>query len=275
MASFGFLAWAIIFFDIVDKASNIWDARDIGMLKYSWPNYLGLVITNVDYVATQIGSITFYRASGWAEEPAWAAKFVMPSLIFLYFNKNLFNKYTRYIFIAIILSFWFVCAGISSIIAILAVIIFTKLLYYKKRSKWIKLYLIIIPLLLFVFWQLYLYKDIIFLASGFLETKLSSDSGSFNSSFNSLTLILNPGFTSEIFLSLFSLVSVIFASKYAIRSLIKGGDASIYGYIVLYLIIQSAKRGFVYFSFDTFSIFFFYLLIYNLYKQQNTNLRVN
>ena len=28
MALFGFLAWAIIFFDIVDKASNIWDARN-------------------------------------------------------------------------------------------------------------------------------------------------------------------------------------------------------------------------------------------------------
>ena len=113
------------------------------------------------------------------------------------------------------------------------------------------------------------------MASGFLESKLSSDSGSFNSSFNSLTWILNPVFTSDFFLSLFSLVSVIFASKYAIRSLIKGGDASIYGYIVLYLIFQSAKRGFVYFSFDTFSIFFFYLLIYNLYKQQNTNLIVS
>tara|TARA_B110000971_G_scaffold221921_1_gene271543 strand:+ start:7127 stop:7954 length:828 start_codon:yes stop_codon:yes gene_type:complete len=275
MALFGFLAWALIFFDIVDKASKIWDARDIGMLIYSWPNCLGLVITNVDYVATQIGSINFYRASGWAEEPAWAAKFVMPSLIFLYFEKNLFNKHTRYVFIAIILSFWIVCAGISSIIAILAVIIFAKLLYYKIRSKWIKLYLIVTPLLLFVFWQLYLYKDIILKASGFLESKLSSDSGSFNSSSDALTRILNPGFTSENFLTIISLFSVIFVSKYVIRSLIKGGDASIYGYIVLYLIIQSAKRGFVYFSFDTFSIFFFYLLIYNLYKQQNTNLIVN
>ena len=267
MSFLGFIAWYLIFSEKVGIGDYQFDGRAIGLLIYSFPHRLALVVTNVDISLSTIGSLVFFRASGWAEEPAWAATFIMPALIVLLFNKYFFKKRTRIIYITILILFWLVCGAISSIISVFLLLGISQVIALLRKFSLSRLFLIVIVSALIATPLIY-YSSKVDLMSGFLEGKLGDDAQTLQDSKTSVLWVLNPQpdlFHVMMFLALLSALLIFIVSMIAIK---KGGEVSTYGYIMLYLVLHGAKRGWVWFSFDTFTIFFFYLLLHNFIKQR-------
>ena len=271
MSFLGFIAWYLIFSEKVGVGDYQFDGSAIGMHLYSFPYRLALVLTNVDIDASTIGSLVFLRASGWAEEPAWAATFIMPALILLVSNKELFKNRTRIIYITILILFWLVCGAISSIISVLVLIGISQVLELLRKFSLKRLILIVFASILIITPLIYFSSELDIM-SGFIESKLSGDAQTLQDTRASVLWVLNPQPDLYHMMMLLALSSALLVFIVSINAIIKGGEVSTYGYIMLYLVLHGAKRGWVWFSFDTFTIFFFYLLLYNLYKQRSTSI---
>lgn len=271
----GFIAWYAMRAGYVGVDEFLFNLHDISGGKvaagpqhtYSWPYYLGLVLTKVDINVSGIGSTIFYRASGWAGEPAGAALFVMPALIILVLDKHIFRRNLRVVLKTIIISFWIVCAAVSSIISIFLLIVLGLVLSSIKRSAWWRLVCIIAATLLIMV-CIFNFRNDIMNMSSFIRGKLSVDSSTFQSSFSALFWFLYPQPVLRILISSLSLLSAIFVSKVAIVGIFRGGYSAIYGYVILYLVFHCAKGGWFRFLVDPFTMFFFYILVFYTYKQR-------
>jgi hypothetical protein len=274
MALTGFIAWFAIHAGYVGIDEYLFNLRDIsggkvsdlGLHTYSWPYYLGLVLTKVDTDVSGIGSFIFYRASGWAQEPAISAMFVMPAIIILVLDKHIFRKNLRVILTTIIISFWIVCGGVSSIISLSLLIVSGLVLSSIKRSAYWRVVCLITTILL-IMAGIFSFGNDIMNMSSFIQSKFNTDSHTFQTSFNSIFWFLYP---QPIFVTLMlslSLLSAIFVSKIAIVGIFRGGYSAIYGYVMLYLVFHCAKGGWGRFIIDPFIMFFFYILVFYTYKQ--------
>lgn len=269
LSVFGFSAWLMIFLGILSTDLYVLDLRNLGMHIYSWPYYLGLVLTNVDISSSQIGDILFYRSSGYSEEPAWAATFIIPAIIYLAYDKIDIKYNIRKLYLISLILFWISCAAVSSIISVILLIFlfyFFKLLYSFSYIKLIKLIIFGFLMSLFITYITDQYD----LVSGFVESKLNNDAQTYKDTESSITWILHPEFSLQHFIWGLSLISGIIIFSSAIYTIYKSKNKSINGYILLYLFLQGAKRGWVWFSFDTFTLFFLLLMI----NDHNKNLQL-
>lgn len=273
MALAGFIAWYLIFAGYVGRYEFLFHGANIGMHNYSWPCYLGLVLTDVDKNVSLIGSAIFYRASGWAEEPAWAASFVMPALIILVLDKNIYRRNLRVIFITIIIIFWIVCAAVSSIISVFLLMAIKQILSSIKKSAWGRL-VCIIAVIVLIMAGIFIFQDEIINMSGFIKSKFGENSRTFQSTYNSIFWFLTHQSVLMYLVMSLSLLSAIFIFKVALVGIINGEYSAIYGYVMLYLVFQGAKRGWIWLSEDSFTMFFFYMLVFYTYKQVILNDKV-
>ena len=266
MAFFGFIAWFLILTKLVGISDFTFDQRNVGKHLYSFPYYLGLVLTNVETEVSNIGNLIFYRTSGWAEEPAWAATFVMPALIILILDKQIFKRKKRILLIYILSLFWIVCAAVSSILSIFLTIIIGQILISLKKSRWLNLFGLLIVVLLIVYVQINYLKDIKDV-SGFINSKINEDAGTFQSSRSSILWIFTQQLDLYYLMMLLSFIVAIIVASVSIIGINKSGYYSICGFVMLYLVIQGATRGWAWFSVDAFSLFFFYILFFSIYNK--------
>lgn len=281
MSLAGFIAWCAIHAGYTDVDKFLFNLHDISGGKvaddaqhtYSWPYYLGLVLTKVDTNVSGIGSTIFYRASGWAQEPAVAALFVMPAIIILVLDEHIFRKGLRVILKVVIISFWIVCAAMSSIVSLFLLTTFGLLLSSIKKLAYGRVVCIITTILLMII-CIFNFRDDIMNMSSFIRGKFNMDTNTFQTSFMALFWFLYPQSVLATLLSLLSLLSAVFVSKVAIVGIFRGGYSAIYGHVMLYFVFHYAKGGWGRFLADPFTMFFFYMLVFYIYRQEAPNYHV-
>jgi len=282
MSAAGFLAWYAIYAGYVGTDEFLITMHDLSGGKinaanqhtYSWPYYLGLVLTHVDPSVSSIGNHLFFRASGWASEPHIAATFVMPALIVLVLDKYMFRKNLRLVLIISIISFWIVCAAVSSIISIFLLIVLGQVLALNKKFNPLQKVFIFTVVVLIILILLNFQTEII-QSSSFIAVRFGDNSPTLQTTLGNFLWFLKTQTTLDFLYNSLKLLFAIFVFKVSLEGIFKSGYAAIYGYVMLYLLFIGAKGAWNYTSVDPFTMFFFYLLIFHSYNkgsviEQNT-----
>jgi hypothetical protein len=267
------ISWIIVEFEYVHGTNflfSLYDASDGKYTRdshlknggYTAPYFIGLVLTS-SYEYT-INGFSYYRASGWSHEPSSGAFFVMPSIILLFANKDLFKNATKYMFILINMCAWLTYSSVGSLLAIMILLLFSLFISFVRKGINLTNFANLLFIITIFVLSITIFKDSLTSFDLFKE-KFSGESKPFILINRILLMDLNEITLGNILLKVY----VILCASISISGIVRGGESAAYGYAFLYILIFGVKGHWSHTSAYIFTLFFFYLLVYYQYKSWN------